>query len=245
MSRLLVDPFANKNFPGYSTRMSPTAIVLCITVSGDIFVSLVTNAGPGGKRLFPNGKREETDGPLHDNNSIISGAIREWEEETGGVQGSSLMHIASLGDLYRKSGTTAIHDNEQAYLDSIVDTNNKFLFVKKQLYELFLLQVANSITQPPFFGEKDHDILAAEWIKIYDGQTQKAVKDIIDYIEIPTDKLITELLLTHLQNKDFISALISLDKKKIMELLSKPVYKNNGKDQNIFQYIKTFSEKLF
>ncbi|MCS6982755.1 MAG: NUDIX domain-containing protein [Candidatus Absconditabacterales bacterium] len=117
---------------------------------------MVKNQGPNGMRLFPNGKVEDTDA------TIVDACMRECTEETGGLTEGKIKHIMTIGDFYRKSGLIARDDEEKEQLDSITDKDQKFLLIKKQLYELFV--VTQSQTLPNFTNApRDKVIESAKW----------------------------------------------------------------------------------
>lgn len=113
------------------TRICPTAVVLR-SCAGEIFSIFVQNKDNHRWNIFPWGKIE----PWETN---IQSALRELVEETWRNDISLLTHVWNLWTLYRQWGTDPKNEREILLLD-MKPAWEKYLYVKKQIYELFVIE---------------------------------------------------------------------------------------------------------
>lgn len=116
-------------------------------------------------------------------------ALRELNEETWAILTPwvQLVHMWSLGILHRKAWTDPKNDVEVLLLD-IKLAWEKFLFIKQQLYELFV--VRSQLDQQLSFNTANRDSDIQDVIIV-------ALSDVKQHIQIESDRAIADILNQH------------------------------------------------
>jgi len=130
MILVIMQNFNQYNTPWYKTRKCAIPVILW-SCADEIFTVLIQNKNHHRGWILPWGQIENKE-------NSVTAALRKLQEELWRSDTKLLTHIGSLGTLYRTWWTDP-HDEKEILLLSMKPKWSKFLFIKQQIYELFVI----------------------------------------------------------------------------------------------------------
>lgn len=180
----------------YSLRRCPIAVVLW-SCEGDIYSIFVENWANHRWLILPGGEINHWE-------TSVQWALRELTEETWRNDTSLLTHVGNLGSLYRPWGTDPRDDFETLLLDMKPEWH-KYLFVKQQIYELFIIEQELCPIEAILSKAPTHDIASIKTMMLYPHNQRD------HQVTLPTDRIVLQAITDSLDKHNWLLTWVQSD----------------------------------